>query len=298
MKKIPQYKFYKHKYGKELLVDVISIDDMKKGLKRTPQLIMTFYCIIIITDGEEIIGLNNNIKTVRPGFIVCARPGDVWSWNPHTCLSGMVFIFEEQFLLSFFNDKHFFDRFAFLRADRRSPFLKPDEELIDRIMHLYKEMKAEIDNSCKDKDQHILRAMLYETLMLLNRAPQLKDANVTANDTLRNRHIDNFTVLVNDNFTRQHDVVFYADKLFITPNYLNKIVKQTFGVSTKQYIQNKVIEEAKRLLTYTTLSVEEISRELNYDTSTYFVRQFNKIVGLTPNQFRNEKKITASIHLQ
>ena len=103
---------------------------------------------------------------------------------------------------------------------------------------------------------------------------------------------------MNDNFTRQHDVVFYADKLFITPNYLNKIVKQTFGVSTKQYIQNKVIEEAKRLLTYTTLSVEEISRELNYDTSTYFVRQFNKIVGLTPNQFRNEKKITASIHLQ
>lgn len=289
MKKIPQYKFYKHKYGKELLVDVINVDDMKKNLKRTPQLIMTFYCIIIFTEGEEMIGLNDHSRMVGPGIIVCARPGDVWSWNPETCLSGMVFIFDEQFLLSFFNDNHFLDRFYFLRADRVSPFLEPDEDLVERLMHLYKEMKAEINNSNKDKDQHLLRAMLYETLMLLNRAPS--DASrVSMKEVPANRHIDRFVALVNDYFIQQHGVTFYAEKLFITPNYLDKIVRRTLGISTKRYIQNKVMDEAKRLLTYTTLSVEEIARQLHYETSSYFVRQFSKAVNLTPNQYRKSGK--------
>ncbi|MCH4155155.1 MAG: AraC family transcriptional regulator [Muribaculaceae bacterium] len=290
MKKIPQYKFYKHKYGKELLVDVIYVDDMKKNLKLTPQLIMTFFCIIIITDGVEVIGLDGHSQEVRPGTIICARPGEVWSWNPNTCLSGLVFLFEEQFLLSFFNDNHFLERFPFLRADRKSPFLEPDKELADRLIHLYRQMKAEIDNNCKEKDQHLLRALLYETLMLINRAPQSESSVVTINETFSNRHINTFIDLANENFKQQHSVEFYADKLYITSNYLDKIVKRTLGVSTKHYIQNKIMEEAKRLLTYTTLTVDEISNQLNYETSTYFVRQFSKIVGMPPNSYRKAKK--------
>jgi AraC family transcriptional activator of pobA len=290
MKKIPQYKFYKHKYGKELLVDVINFDDMKKNIKLTPQLIMTFYCIIIFTDGIEEMGLNGYSMKVKPGMIACGCPGNVWSWNPETCLSGKAFLFDRQFLLSFFNDKHFLDRFSFLRVDRKSPFLEPDGELVERLTHLYTEMKAEINNNCKDKDQHLLRAMLYETLMLINRAPQSDLSVATVNNVTVNRHIDRFIALANDNYITQHGVTFYADKLFITSNYLNKIVKHTLGTSTKRYIQDMVMAEAKRLLTYTTLSVEEISRQLNYETVSYFIHQFNKSVGLSPNQYRKSKK--------
>ena len=45
-----------------------------------------------------------------------------------------------------------------------------------------------------------------------------------------------------------HSVRHYADKLCITSNYLNEIVNSAMGMSAKQYIQNKVMEEAKRLL--------------------------------------------------
>ena len=50
------------------------------------------------------------------------------------------------------------------------------------------------------------------------------------------RYVDDFVLLVNDHFREEHDTEFYADRLCITPNYLNKIVRQSHGKSAKTYI--------------------------------------------------------------
>ena len=64
-------------------------------------------------------------------------------------------------------------------------------------------------------------------------------------------------------------------------------------VSAKQYIHNKVMGEAKRMLTYTDLPVSEIATRLNYDTVSYFIRSFRQHAGQTPLAYRkctNRKK--------
>lgn len=58
MKSIPLYKFYKHKYGSELLVDVIDIDVMKADISQTSVYCTSFYSIILFTDGEGDIAIN------------------------------------------------------------------------------------------------------------------------------------------------------------------------------------------------------------------------------------------------
>ena len=288
MKNIPLYKFYKRKYGAELLVDVLDLDYVKTGIRKAPIHRETFYCIIVVTDGCEKVAVNGYEREVQKGEIICSRPGEVWSWMPDPQLEGYVLIFEEQFLLSFFNDPKFRHRFYYLQADRTSPFLRPDEELFQRILHLYKEMKAEIDDERSDKDQHILRAMLYETLMLLNRVEKTPVQGISLNDVSASRYADAFVKLVEQEFALQHDVEYYADKLCITPNYLNRIVRQHFGMTTKQYLIGKICNEAERLLTYTSLTINEISERLNFETASYFVRFFRKEVGKTPNQFRKD----------
>jgi len=61
-------------------------------------------------------------------------------------------------------------------------------------------------------------------------------------------------------------------------------------VSAKQYIQNKVMDEAKRLLTYTDLPVSEIAFTLNYETASYFIRNFRQQTQMTPLAYRKEHK--------
>ena len=286
MKSIPLYKFYKHKYGSELLVDVIDIDVMKTDISQTSVYCTSFYSIILFTDGEEDIAINQQKQSIRKGMVVCSRPGDVWSWPVDHKLKGVHLLFEEEFLLSFFNDPLFLNKFVYLCPNRPSPFLYLGKDLYERLVYLYKNMKLEIDSNSLNKDQHLLRAMLYETLTLMNRAENVSSPVNIDMEITALRYITAFQKQVNEDFETHCDVKYYADLLCITPNYLNKIVTQYLGMSTKQYILNRTINEAKRFLIYTSLSVTEISDKLHFDTSSYFVRLFRKNTGYTPSQFR------------
>lgn len=285
MKEIRLYKFHKRKYGHELLIDVLDLDYIKPGIRKAPVHRESFYCIILITEGCEEIAVNGNKRTVRSGDVVCSRPSEVWSWQPDPTLEGLVLIFEGDFLLSFFNDSHFLDRFAYLQANRTSPFLHLGESLNERFRSLLEQMKTEIDDSA-EKDQHILRAMLYEALVLLNRAERVTDNGQPMNGVSVSRYVDGFIRAVEAEYMMRHEVEYYAGKLCISANYLNKIVKQSLGTTAKSYIHQKLFAEAKRLLSYTILNVNEIAEWLHFDSASHFVRFFRKHADMTPLRYR------------
>ncbi len=291
MKRIPVYKFFKHKYGDELLVDVVDYDDMRLHLRRTPVCSYTFYALTLVLEADERVSLNGRSRQIGKGDLICAIPGEIWTYYGAIDMKALNLVFEKEFLLSFFADPHFLDRFTYFAADRPSPFLRLDMDAFDRILTLYREMQQEIDRR-PNIDQHILRAMLYETLMLLSRQPF---AEATQTEVLQrglvdipvSRYVDDFRQLVSQHFREEHSTEFYADKLCITSNYLNKMVRQTLGKSAKTYILDQILGEACRLLQYTTLSVNDIASDLHFDTTTYFVRLFRKYKKITPLEYRN-----------
>ncbi len=292
MKRIPIYKFYRHKYGDELLVDIISYDVMMPDILKTPVFSETFYSVTLILEGDEAVAVNGKSRQVSRGMIICSIPGEVWSFQSEPKLKALNLIFQKEFLLSFFNDPHFLDRFTYLQADRTTPFLQPDEVSFERILGLYRDMQHEITDY-EQKDQHILRAMLYETMMLLQRVPTIEaEKNEILQRSLTDvpvsRYVDDFVALVRDHFHEEHSTEFYADRLCITSNYLNKLVHQSLGKSAKTYILDQILDESCRLLRYTTLPINDISAQLHFDTATYFVRIFRKYKGVTPLEYRQK----------
>lgn len=295
MEKIPIIKFFKRKYGNELLIDLIDIQYMKSGIMKQPVHRYSFYAVALITGGQEEIGLNDHSVLAEKGVLITCIPGDVWHWNSDTRLQGYMLVFEEEFLLSFFNDQLFLQKFPYLQRNRHSPFYFLGDKLFDRICLVVKQIKDEIHGdetnlrktSLSEIDQHVLRAMLYETLVLIRRADDI--AVSTENETSLNRYVEPFTKLVEKHFVEQRNIQFYADRLCITPNYLNKIVKQVLGTNVKSYINNKTLQEIKNLLEYTSLSVAEIAEQMHFQSSSYLVRYFKKQVGITPLQYRECK---------
>ena len=113
------------------------------------------------------------------------------------------------------------------------------------------------------------------------------DASATSlTDIPVSRYVDDFVQLVSDHFREEHGTEFYADRLCITSNYLNKIVRQSLGKSAKTYILDQILAEACRQLKYTTLPVANIAVQLHFDTATYFVRLFKKHMAMTPLEYR------------
>lgn len=287
-KSIYLYNFYRKKYGKELLVDVIDLQSIKNNIKKNPVHRLSYYDITFITDGEEEIFINESKYEAKPKDAITSIPGEVWQWNSNTTLNGYVLVFEEEFLLSFFNDPLFLQKLQFLHSERKKALISLDETTFLRITTLLKELRDEIKTNL-DKDLHILRAMLYEILALLDRTYR-KDNNENELDNKNSsRHINTFIQLVNTHYIHHRNTEFYADKLFITSNYLNKIVKQHFGLSPKEYILQKAYQEAKLLLTHTTLSINEITDKLHFSTASYFICSFKKHIGISPQKYRNQK---------
>jgi AraC family transcriptional activator of pobA len=80
----------------------------------------------------------------------------------------------------------------------------------------------------------------------------------------------------------------YAQKLHLSTPYLNECVKNATGYSVSHHLQQRVILEAKRLLSHSDKSVKEIAASLGYDDYPYFSRLFTKVAGMSALSFRNK----------
>ncbi len=80
----------------------------------------------------------------------------------------------------------------------------------------------------------------------------------------------------------------YAEMLKTTPQNLNTICRKSSGQSASEILSHYLINEAKRLLIYTDLTVSEISVKLDFNDNSHFSKYFKRHVGLTPIVFRNQ----------
>ena len=283
---IPRYTFYKTKYGSELLVDVVELKYVKRFLTKGTVHTLTYYDITFITEGEGNFSVDNQMHKAVPCDVLFSKPGEIRNWDTGHIVNGYALIFEDEFLSSFFKDPLFVQHLSFFNVGRKSAGLHLSNELYVRMLQLLSDIKTEID-SYKQNDVHVLRALLYEALMLLDRAYQKMLSDGSTHKEASSIHISKFMERVGADLREHHSVRYYADKLCITPNYLNEIVSSALGISAKQYIQNKVLEEAKRLLVYTDFPISEIAFELHFSTVSYFVRCFRQSTGETPLAYRS-----------
>ena len=99
-----------------------------------------------------------------------------------------------------------------------------------------------------------------------------------------------FKEILERNYTIVRRPAAYAQKLNISTSYLNECVRKATGYSVSHHIQQRVILEAKRLLSHSDKAVKEIATELGYDDYPYFSRLFTKVTGMTALAFRNKNR--------
>ena len=98
-----------------------------------------------------------------------------------------------------------------------------------------------------------------------------------------------FTELLGEHYKHERSVGFYARQLCITPKYLTTLIKRISGKSVSEWIDNYVILEAKTLLKYSNMSVQEIAYYLNFPNQSFFGSYFNRNAGMSPSQYKAKK---------
>ncbi|MBD5204566.1 MAG: AraC family transcriptional regulator [Bacteroidales bacterium] len=112
----------------------------------------------------------------------------------------------------------------------------------------------------------------------------------TLRKTRKEELMADFIIAVSQEFKSHREVSYYADKLCISTKHLSTTVKETSGRTPGEWIENYVVLEAKILLRSTNLTIQEITRELNFRSQSFFGKYFRNITGISPTKYRQQNR--------
>lgn len=257
-------------------------------LFRYPCRIDAFVAILCIR-GSAVVISNLRRFTIKENTLFINMPNDIIqleSWNE---CEFCVIALEEDFTkrMKIENKKIF----SVYRGMQKNPCITMTQEETDNLMKNYRSMSEDLVfyRGTEFYDDIIVS---YISLAALKVSSIISSHHWPVSEITKNfyqsaeSHFDTFLSLLSGHFKEERHIGFYASRMCITPKYLTTLVKKTSGKSATEWINDYVILEAKHLLKFSQMSIQEISYYLSFPNASFFTQYFRRQTGMTPGKYR------------
>jgi AraC family transcriptional activator of pobA len=203
--------------------------------------------------------------------------------NPNP--TGYVILFTPEFLLKNSIREDFIVNLKLFQKSDETPPLPLSDGMVTSLKIFANQMFSAFNSENEMRFESIgayLKLFLIECNGHCSLFPGSNTQNIEVGKTL----VRNFKAIVEKHFMNWHQVKDYADTLNVTPNYLNEVIRLTMHTSAKDYIQNRIILEAKRMATFTSKSSKEIGFDLGFEDPSHFSKFFKSNLGYSIQDFK------------
>lgn len=256
---------------------------------KNPEIPLNHPCVVdgivftICIQGKGSIKINLKQYEVEKNTIITLPPGSI-----------VEFLDKSDDLMI----EYLFFSFDFISALRINPkleihdkvFENPCLKLSDEETYNLLDLHAFIVKQYEKRD-HIFREEIAKSLLwtlMAEVAAIYHDSKekLTKASTHNEELLNSFLRLMIKHYKEERSVIFYADKMCLTPKYLSSKIKDISGKSITEWINQAIILSTKALLKSSSLTVLQISEELNFPNPSFFGRFFKKHTGMTPVEYR------------
>ncbi|OBW95512.1 cupin [Gallibacterium salpingitidis] len=243
-----------------------------------------YFQLHYLTKGAIYLQLGENIYSLKAPCFILTSPSVPHSFYTELDTVGHVLTIPQQFiwdlLRSIQQNNNYFQQLC-MELDKNSPDTKEMETILDKIVEEYQESRAE---------KHTM-LRLYTKILFINIA-RLKEKNVQVAEKLpvKGGDIDmfnQFNQLIEQHFKKNWVISEYLTHLCISESRLNVLCKKFSGLSPKQIIIERQLQEARFKLLFTQDSISKIAYDLGFSDPAYFSRYFQARVGVSPKRFRD-----------
>lgn len=237
-----------------------------------------FFQVMLVTSGKGFHQIDFEKHKVTAGQMFLMKPGQMHSWELGKTVKGYIVEFNTQSLNAFKESAALIEDFS-LSPDA---YTFSNKKNFNEIIELTKTMINEFE---RQREMHdlCLQGLLTSFLVQIIRSYQ---SNLKQHKTLS--IIEKFKELLEKNFKHSHSVEFYAHELKVSPKALTMQFSRSLGKPPSQLIQDRLLLEAKRFLSFSQLSIADIGYELGFEDANYFSRFFRKHMKMTPARFRKD----------
>jgi YesN/AraC family two-component response regulator len=269
------------------------VSDMETWLARP--LIYHFFEVVQILDGEGMREVNNNRFPYKQGNIYLFTPLDCRGFEAGIATRFCSIRFSDVFLGKY---RHAQER------DRIAQWLKQLEHIFYHH-NRFQELLIKEPGDCKMIaslitnmiDEYAQKQPFYEenlqhyvTLILniLARNVSSEQVDAASPEPLINRML----VHIHRNISqpRQLRIDHLASLFNLSANYVSEYFRKFTGESVQQYITRYKIKLAQQRLAHSTLTVSQIADELGFTDESHLGRQFRKLNGISPAEYRKRTK--------
>ena len=177
----------------------------------------------------------------------------------------------------------------------QSLFITPVRQIDDTLrwkllLNLVESMRI-YGSMGEGKFHHEIPRSIFRSIVIILGESEVEYASAVSSSrtqgySMADTYFRNFINLINDHVRREHEVVFYAEQLHITPKYLNEICKLKSGHKAKEIISTILVTLVKREITYSSKSMKELAAEFNFSDQSSLGKFFRKLTGQSPLSFK------------
>lgn len=245
--------------------------------------------ICICREGNGIVNLNLRQHHIKKKTLFICAPNDIIQIPEQ---NAEHFYVETIFISTHFLKEMYISLSTFVpffMSVKENPAYQLTEAEIKELDRIYQLLKGEVgkpDNFNKEILRNIMAAFLYKLgSILIYKAPDInseelklpKREEVLFNDFIR---------LLKEHHKTERRVDFYAEKLYLTPKHFSSVIKRVSGKTAGKWIDDYVILEAKTLLRYSPMSIQEIAYYLNFANASFFGKYFKHHTGMSPSEYK------------
>ena len=250
-------------------------------------LLVEGFAAVVMVQGRATVAVNGTRYAIRPNDLVVIRPGAATELVSSTKQAAAYMIaFSESFIADLRIDlaaaMPVYMRFG------RNPVLPVTGRDVEEIRQVFQLVRTMLRSDKERYRAEIIRSLFTTAFYIITDLDRREPSDGPGKPRrLRSEVIfEEFSRLLQQHGCQERAVAFYAGRMGMTPKYLAATVKTVSGKTAAAWIADAVMLEAKRLLQYSSLSIQEIAYHLNFASQSFFGKYFKQHTGFSPSRYR------------
>lgn len=286
---------YNQLYGIETLHPLVSVVNLNEATCGVDFIRLNYglYALFLKLEKSCDIRYGRQKYDYEEGTIVCFAPGQVSTTEmlKGTRPTAHGVLFHPDFIRGTMLGQEI-KKYSFFSYETREALHLSETER-ETIMDCFRKIEDELEHNI---DKHSRRLITANIGLLLDYCMRFYERQFATREVSNKDVVVRFERLLDEYFDSKApqenglpSVKYFADKVFLSPNYFGDMISKQTGKTVTEYIQDKLISRAKELLLSTSKPMSEIAYSLGFQYPQHMSRMFKRIVGITPNEFRTQR---------